>query len=48
MGLAAGDIENPCAEWEPYVQPYRQKIYEIRRQAAEAGAVDPGEGGVYT
>ena len=37
LGLGAGDIERPCLEWEPYVEPLRLRMFEIRRQAAEAG-----------
>ena len=37
LGLGAGDIERPCPEWEPYVEPLRLRMFEIRKQAQEAG-----------
>ena len=37
VGLGMGDVERPCAEWAPYLEPYRQKISDIKRRAHEAG-----------
>ena len=45
LGLGSGDIAQPCREWEPYLEPYRQKILEIRRQAVEAGLYSSVDGG---
>lgn len=45
LGLGSGDIARPCREWEPYLEPYRIKIHEIRRQAVEAGLYSAEDGG---
>lgn len=37
IGLSPADVERPCEEWEPYLEPYRQKIADIRRMVANAG-----------
>lgn len=41
VGLGTSDVERPCPEWVPYLEPYRLKIQEIKQRANKAGHRDP-------
>ena len=40
VGLSMSDVERPPTEWDPYLEPYRIKIHELRKRAHEAGVLE--------